>query len=433
MAAAPTMIQRSDLPPPSPAASPRVSSKREVALAQPFPAAQPRGKSQSMLAPPRASAGDKLTTGSLPKENGWSAENAPSVTMRPGESVAVIARRYGVPEKELLRVNGLKSAAAAQPGQSLLIPTYKGGSLAKASAEGADLSSNEKMPPAPKMPEQKVAVLPAGTSARDKASLSAEGTAGKVASGDGKAPKGPSGTYVVKPGDSIAKIAKATGSSVEEIKKANNLNTASLRVGQDLKIPSGTIPADAVKTAAIPVKADAKAAATATEDTAAATKQAAVSQPQPYKAPAATQSVEDAEKKSDVASAAPEASGIGKYRWPVRGAVIAGYGTNVNGSRNEGIDISVPQGTPIKAAENGVVIYAGNGLKQLGNTVLLRHDDGTVTVYGNADSLNVTRGQKIQRGQTLAVSGMSGDVKQPQLHFEVRKDATPVNPMTFLE
>jgi murein DD-endopeptidase MepM/ murein hydrolase activator NlpD len=154
---------------------------------------------------------------------------------------------------------------------------------------------------------------------------------------------------------------------------------------------------------------------------------------QPYKAPAATQTVDDAEKKSDVSSAAPESTGIGKYRWPVRGQVIASYGANVNGNRNDGIDISVPQGTPIKAAENGVVIYAGNGLKELGNTVLVRHDDGTVTVYGNADTLSVTRGQKIQRGQTVAVSGMSGDVKQPQVHFEVRKDASPVNPMTFLE
>ncbi len=90
----------------------------------------------------------------------------------------------------------------------------------------------------------------------------------------------------------------------------------------------------------------------------------------------------DVEKKSDVASIAPESTGIGKYRWPVRGAVISGFGENVDGNRNDGINISVPEGTPIKAAENGVVIYAGNGLKQLGNTVLVRHDDGKVTVYG---------------------------------------------------
>ncbi|MCJ9672059.1 M23 family metallopeptidase, partial [Neorhizobium sp. SHOUNA12B] len=144
-------------------------------------------------------------------------------------------------------------------------------------------------------------------------------------------------------------------------------------------------------------------------------------------------SVADVEKKSDTASVAPQSTGIGKYRWPVNGAVIAGYGQNVDGNRNDGIDISVPEGTPIKAAENGVVIYAGNGLKQLGNTVLVRHDDGKVTVYGHAGSINVTRGQKITRGQTVAASGMSGDAKRPQVHFEVRKDATPVNPITFLE
>jgi len=80
-----------------------------------------------------------------------------------------------------------------------------------------------------------------------------------------------------------------------------------------------------------------------------------------------------------------------------------------------------------------VVIYAGNGLKELGNTVLVRHDDGTVTVYGHADALNVTRGQKVQRGQTIASSGMSGNATSPKLHFEVRKDATPVNPMTYLQ
>jgi murein DD-endopeptidase MepM/ murein hydrolase activator NlpD len=141
----------------------------------------------------------------------------------------------------------------------------------------------------------------------------------------------------------------------------------------------------------------------------------------------------DVEKKSDSGATAPQSTGIGKYRWPVSGAVIAGYGSNVDGNRNDGIDISVPEGTPIKAAENGVVIYAGNGLKQLGNTVLVRHDDGRVTVYGHAGSIGVTRGQKVTRGQTLASSGMSGDAKRPQVHFEVRKDATPVNPITFLE
>ncbi len=418
MASAPVSVQRSELSAPGAVAP---AHERQVALAQPFPAAAPK-KSAPVLVPPKADA-DAIVTGSTPKKvSGWSATNAPSVTLRPGESVTTLANRYGVPEKEILRVNGLKTAAAAKPGQIILIPTFNGGNAAKASAQAADLSKGGQQPQPGKQQDQNVAVIPGANSARDKSMASAD-QAGKLPAGAGK---GPGGTYVVKPGDSLAKIAKATGTSIDDLKAANNLSAGSIRIGQELRLPNGS--PDTMKTAAIPAKGEPKVAAQPVS----APATAAQAQPATYKAPVATETVDEAAKK-EVASAAPEATGIGKYRWPVRGAVIAAYGANVNGSRNDGIDISVPQGTPIKAAENGVVIYAGNGLKELGNTVLVRHDDGTVTVYGNADTLSVTRGQKIQRGQTVAVSGMSGNVKQPQVHFEVRKDATPVNPITFLE
>ncbi len=419
MASAPVSVQRSELAAPGAVAP---VHEKQVALAQPFPAAVAPKKSAPVIVPPKADT-DSIVTGTTPKVSGWSATNAPSVTLRPGESVATLARRYGVPEKEILRANGLKTASAAKPGQVILIPTYNGGA-AKASAQTADLSKGGQAPQPGKSQEQNVAVMPGANSARDKAVASADPT-GKMPAGKG--PKGAGGTYVVKPGDSLAKIAKATGNSIDELKAANNLGAGSIRIGQELSIPNGAGSPDAMKTASIPAKADPKPVAQPVSATT-----TAAAQPATYKAPVATETVDDAAKK-EVASAAPEATGIGKYRWPVRGAVIAAYGANVNGSRNDGIDISVPQGTPIKAAENGVVIYAGNGLKELGNTVLVRHDDGTVTVYGNADTLSVTRGQKIQRGQTVAVSGMSGNVKQPQVHFEVRKDATPVNPITFLE
>jgi len=424
MASAPVAVQRSELAAPS-AVAPVRQREKEVALAQPFPSA-PQAEKNRLVAPtaPKLTP-DTLTTGTTPKVSGWSGTNAPSVTLRPGESVATLSRRFGVPEKEILRVNNLKTASAAMPGQAILIPTFNGGNAVKAASQAADLSKPGKMPEPVRAPEQNVAVVPGANSARDKTMASADAT-GKLPPGAGKDPKAPAGTYVVKQGDSLAKIAKATGTKIDDLKAANNLSASSVRVGQALKIPNGT--ADNIKTASIqPQKVDPKPAQTAPAQ------QTASVEPAPYKAPVATQTVDDVEKKSDVSSAAPESTGIGKYRWPVRGQVIASYGANVNGNRNDGIDISVPQGTPIKAAENGVVIYAGNGLKELGNTVLVRHDDGTVTVYGNADTLSVARGQKIQRGQTVAVSGMSGDVKQPQVHFEVRKDASPVNPMTFLE
>ena len=120
-------------------------------------------------------------------------------------------------------------------------------------------------------------------------------------------------------------------------------------------------------------------------------------------------------------------------RWPARGRIIEGYGRAAGGKVNDGIDIAVPEGTPVKAAENGVVIYAGDGLKEFGNTVLVRHEDGLVTVYGHTSELKVSRGDTVRRGQEIAISGMSGSADRPKLHFEVRKDSTPVNPTEFLE
>ena len=342
--------------------------------------------------------------------------------MRPGETIATLSKRYGVPEKALLQANGLANVSSARPGQSVVIPRFGQSRNAARAASGAiDLSKNNNGPAPTRGPEPNVAVLPGQAAARDK--VSAEN--GKLTPPGGK-PLPPGGGYTVKPGDSLAKIARETGVSVADLKAANNINEGNIRIGQTLSIPgAGT---DGIKTASVkPHEAAAKPAV------AKAAEAPVVAKAEVPKAPAAEASVSDVEKKSDVASIAPESTGIGKYRWPVRGAVISGFGDNVEGNRNDGINISVPEGTPIKAAENGVVIYAGNGLKQLGNTVLVRHDDGKVTVYGNAANLDVQRGQKVQRGQTIATSGMTGSAKRPQVHFEVRKDATPVNPSSFLE
>jgi murein DD-endopeptidase MepM/ murein hydrolase activator NlpD len=429
-AVAPVSVQRSELAAPTASAAPAASRNsmsvagdepvtRKQAMAQPFPGGQ--SGTQTLTAPSSHSAkADNVVTGTVKPMSGWSTVNAPKVTMRPGETVATLSKRYGVPEKEIVKANGGPVAA----GQSVIIPTFgTARNSAKTAASDIDLQNNV---PAPvRESDQKVAVLPSAN--RDKAM----GEAAKLTPPGGK-PLG--GSYVVKPGDSLARIAKATGTPIDQLKAANGLSSEGVRVGQTLKVVSGSAAADPVKTASIPEKpADKPAAAPKPSVAAAPAAAIAASAPAAAKPATETASLTDVEKKSDVSAAAPQSTGIGKYRWPVSGAVVAGYGANVDGNRNDGIDISVPEGTPIKAAENGVVIYAGNGLKQLGNTVLIRHDDGKVTVYGHAGSINVARGQKVTRGQTLAASGMSGDAKRPQVHFEVRKDATPVNPTTFLE
>ena len=128
-----------------------------------------------------------------------------------------------------------------------------------------------------------------------------------------------------------------------------------------------------------------------------------------------------------------EATGaLPTFRWPVRGKVITSYGAKTNGKSNDGINLAVPEGTPVKAAEDGVVAYSGNELKGYGNLVLVRHSNGYVTAYAHASELMVKRGDTIKRGQIIAKSGQSGEVGSPQLHFEIRKGSSPVDPLQFL-
>jgi murein DD-endopeptidase MepM/ murein hydrolase activator NlpD len=120
------------------------------------------------------------------------------------------------------------------------------------------------------------------------------------------------------------------------------------------------------------------------------------------------------------------------FQWPLRGRVIAGFGASVGGAANKGIDLAVAAGTDIRAAEDGVVLYAGNEIKDFGNLLLLRHRDGFLTAYAHAQSFAVKPGDSVRRGQVIAKSGQTGAVTSPQLHFEIRKDDAPVDPAQYL-
>jgi lipoprotein NlpD len=122
----------------------------------------------------------------------------------------------------------------------------------------------------------------------------------------------------------------------------------------------------------------------------------------------------------------------GAFVWPVRGKLVGRFGPGASGERNNGIKIAVPLDTPIKAAADGVVAYAGEEIAALGGLVIVKHGDGWTTVYGHASKLLVRRGQAVKRGQTIAESGDSGFADRPELHFEMRKGRTPVNPLPQL-
>ncbi|MBC8717566.1 cell division endopeptidase DipM [Ochrobactrum sp. Marseille-Q0166] len=235
------------------------------------------------------------------------------------------------------------------------------------------------------------------------------------------------GGYTVKSGDSLFSIAQKHSVPVEQLKQANGLTNGAIRVGQNLVIPSAA--GAATQVAAVSPQPVKPAAAAPVQTASVAPNEA--SNVKPYTPPQASNKViEDAEKDQ---SAAPSSTGISQMRWPVRGRVLTSFGQRDGTAVNDGIDIMVPEGTAVKAAENGVVIYAGDGLKEFGQTVLIRHDNGLVTVYGHNSQILVQRGQKVRRGEDIAKSGMSGNAKSPKLHFEVRKNSSPVNPSKYLE
>ena len=120
------------------------------------------------------------------------------------------------------------------------------------------------------------------------------------------------------------------------------------------------------------------------------------------------------------------------FLWPTEGRVISGFGSKADGKHNDGINIAVPVGSDIRAAQNGVVAYAGNELRGYGNLVLIRHDGGWMTAYAHNDSLLVGKGDVVQRGQVISRSGKSGRVSRPQAHFEIRRDGEPQNPLRLL-
>ena len=164
-----------------------------------------------------------------------------------------------------------------------------------------------------------------------------------------------------------------------------------------------------------------------------ATKMAALAQPaQSARLAQATANIEEKPAAEAPAKPAETTSSLPTFRWPVRGKVITSYGAKTNGKSNDGINVAVPEGTPVKAAEDGVVAYSGNELKGYGNLVLVRHSNGYVTAYAHASELLVKRGDTIKRGQVIAKSGQSGEVASPQLHFEIRKGSSPVDPLQFL-
>ncbi len=224
----------------------------------------------------------------------------------------------------------------------------------------------------------------------------------------------PPHVYRVQAGDSLYRISNMFGVNSSEIVRLNNLNSPYiLRVGQDLRLPSVA----RKKPQILQAKSDPVIIENGVP--------IPQSKPSKYTKPKSI-------NVSKVRRAAPKRASS-KFLRPVRGRVLSNYGAKKNGLHNDGINIAAPRGTPVKAAENGVIVYAGNALKGSGNLILVRHDKQWMTAYAHLDKIMVKKGQVVRRGAQIAKVGSTGSVSVPQLHFEVRRGTSAMNPVKYLE
>ena len=230
----------------------------------------------------------------------------------------------------------------------------------------------------------------------------------------------PAGRYHrVHAGETGIAIARAYGVPWSQVVTANDLEEPYiLRIGQRLLIPENRPMTPAERAAAFNLDID--DLVTGSEPAIAKNERPAEPTTSPSRTLAPTKAVQ------------PPARMKGGFSWPVRGKLIKSFGPGKSGERNDGVTIGVPIGTPVLAAADGVVVYVGNGIPALGGLVMLKHGDGYTTVYGHTSQILVQRGQKVDRGQKIALSGETGFADQPELHFEIRKGRTPVDPQSKL-
>ena len=369
----------------------------------------------------------------------WTTIGGTPIVMAQGETPAIIANRFGVPTDALVKSNGYATAAAVHPGAKLIIPVYRanGSAVAKATPVPAPQQLAGAGGVSGKVTEAKAETKPLAAPAMTKAERLAQRQEELKAEREKAAAK-----------EAERKAAQLQAQDALRAKKAAE-QEAKAKKQAELKAR-----ADAEKAAKAQAKNDSLKYAAAGKSTAAVQTAQAIAPTAPVQVAKAEQKIASAtpataaksanddnpstgsinpdvlKPNSATADSQKSASGEEKrpeFRWPVRGRIIQGFS-----SGGDGINIAVPEGTQVKAVEEGEVAFAGSELKGFGNMILIRHPNGYVSAYAHNSQIEVKRGDKVKRGQTIARSGQTGNVGSPQLHFELRKGSTPVDPTTYL-
>ena len=423
----PAPVTGSTYEPPRPVA--RDKGVQMSALPAPVPAAPPASVVNDPPAPARqASRAPHAAPTSAPAAHQAPLHQAAApvgeeIEVKQGDTLYGLSKKHRVSINELMQANNLRSPSL-KPGQKLVLPA-NGRAQKPLSKRAGELAQKPAMPATPPPPNWNA-------------------------------------TYTVRSGDSLYAIALQHKIKLAELQQVNGISDVRrVRPGTVLKVPGegGGQPAPASAPPHAPIAAAVPSPSPAAAQPAEAGPSSSmqptiiirpkmasleddkgkvndvppvVGTPPAESKPAAE--ARSASKPDKVASAAGGAVGAGgKLRWPAKGKVVNGFGQRSDGTHNDGIDVAVPMGTEVHAAESGEVAYVGSELKAYGNLVLIRHSNGWVTAYAHNEEILVKRGDKVKRGQVLAKAGKTGQVDQPTIHFELRQGKDPIDPLPHLE
>ncbi len=356
-----------------------------------------------------------------------------TIDVQPGDTLYGLAKQHRVSISELMSANNLQGPLI-KPGQQLVLP----GSRRAVPVRTAARPASQPRPSQPSLPPRVAQAV-----------------------GTDQPPASWTGSHTVSPRDNLYGIARKYRVTVADLQSANGItDPTKMRAGRVLKVPaaggsdSASEPTTATGPEAEPASAappqSAQPARIPPREVASAEAPASVGRPTIINAREPNERVATASPQNPVVTdAAPEAKlpaevqpkatrtaaapSAMTFRWPAKGRMIAKFGPRGDNTHNDGINILVPQGTPVAAAEAGVVAYAGSELKGYGNLVLVRHQGNWVSAYAHNESLLVKRGDRVERGQIIAKAGKTGAVDQPQVHFELRHGSKPVDPEPHLE
>ena len=306
-----------------------------------------------------------------------------TITVAKGNTLYSLARKNGMNVSELAKINNLQEPYTLSIGQKL---TTRSGAVKQ---EIPNVVSTEKI-------TTKETVKPTVAKRVDLMEIT------------------------VQKGDTLYSLSRKYEIPVNDLAVMNKLSSPfTLSVGQKIKVPK----LNNVKTASVSEIKNESGKAVGTKITPA------------QKSDNSTTVASKEKISSDPQKQLPKmvARSGSKFSWPVRGKILSAYGAKNNGLFNDGINISAPIGTAVKAAENGVVAYAGNEVKGMGNLIIIQHSDGWMTIYAHLDSMSVKRGTRVTVGNQIGRVGKTGKVDEPQLHFEIRKGTKAYNPTQYLK